>query len=98
MYFLKVTKNDLLMICAFTVSSLLMLSVPSQIAHAHQIQLFNIGGKDYLFVVGSVNEPVFIDDKSGVDFFAYTPDPKVSNGFFCKWFKTYWRVRKNSQG
>jgi hypothetical protein len=26
--------------------------------------------------VGSQNEPIFVDDKSGVDFFAYTPDPK----------------------
>ena len=43
---------------------------------AHQRQLFNIGGKDYLLVVGSQNEPVFVDDKSGVDFFAYTPAPK----------------------
>jgi hypothetical protein len=29
-----------------------------------------------LFVIGSQNEPVFVDDKSGVDFFAYTPDHK----------------------
>jgi hypothetical protein len=27
-------------------------------------------------VIGSQNEPVFVDDKSGVEFFAYTPDPK----------------------
>ncbi len=38
--------------------------------------MFNIGGKDYLLVVGSQNEPVFVDDKSGVDFFAYIPDLK----------------------
>ena len=43
---------------------------------AHQRGLFTIGGKDYLLVVGSQNEPVFVDDKSGVEFFAYTPDPK----------------------
>ncbi len=34
---------------------------------AHERQLFEIGGKDYLFIVGSLNEPVFVDDKSGVD-------------------------------
>ncbi len=27
-------------------------------------------------MMGSQNEPVFIDDKSGVDFSAYIPDPK----------------------
>ena len=84
MYFLnKVKKNDLLLICAISVSTLLMCSVPSQIAHAHQIELFNIGGKDYLFVVGSVNEPVFVDDKSGVDFFAYAPDHKDPTDSFA---------------
>jgi hypothetical protein len=37
---------------------------------------FTIGGRGYLLVMGSQNEPVFIDDKSGVDFSAYIPDPK----------------------
>src|SRR6476661_9667780 len=55
---------------------LFIFSINSQIAFAHQRELFNIGGKDYLLVVGSQNEPIFVDDKSGVDFFAYTPDPK----------------------
>ena len=56
--------------------SLLVVSLAStmQYANAHQKQLVSIGGKDYLFLVGSVNEPVFIDDKSGVEFFAYTPN------------------------
>ena len=53
-----------------------MLSVVSHSALAHQRGLFTIGGKKYLLVVGSMNEPVYVDDKSGVDFFAYTPDPK----------------------
>ena len=44
-------------------------------AFAHQRQLFTIGDKDYLFVVGSAGEPVFIDDKSGVEMFVYKPDP-----------------------
>jgi hypothetical protein len=43
-------------------------------ASAHQRQLFTIGDKDYLFVVGSLNEPIFVDDKSGVDFAAYWPN------------------------
>jgi hypothetical protein len=54
---------------------LLFASVAStQFAFAHQRQLFTIGDKDYLFAVGSVNEPVFVDDKSGVELFAYWPN------------------------
>ena len=69
-------RNDLLIVGAIGAAILLIFSINSQIALAHQRQLFNIGGKDYLLVVGSQNEPVFVDDKSGVDFFAYTPSPK----------------------
>ena len=50
-----------------------LLASTMQNVNAHQKQLVSIGGKDYLFVVGSANEPVFIDDKSGVELFAYTP-------------------------
>src|SRR5919109_846255 len=40
---------------------LLLASLTStQFAFAHQRQLFTIGDKDYLFVVGSINEPVFV--------------------------------------
>jgi hypothetical protein len=45
-----------------------------QNVYAHQKQLFTIGNDDYLFVVGSLNEPIFVDDKTGVDFAAYSPD------------------------
>lgn len=44
-------------------------------AFAHQRQLFTIGDKDYLFVVGSIGEPLYVDQKSGVELFAYWPDP-----------------------
>lgn len=46
-----------------------------QNAYAHQRQLFTISNDDYLFVVGSLNEPIFVDDKTGVDMAAYWPDP-----------------------
>src|SRR6476646_32799 len=69
-------KKFFLTFCSISTAVLLIVSINSQIAFAHQRALFNIGGKDYLFVIGSQNEPVFVDDKSGVDFFAYTPDPK----------------------
>jgi hypothetical protein len=60
-----------------TVAILLLSSscILQNIAFAHQRQLFTIGDKDYLFVVGSLGEPLYIDQKSGVDFSAFWPDP-----------------------
>lgn len=37
------------------------------LALAHEHQTFQIGDKQYIFTVGSLNEPVAVDDKSGVD-------------------------------
>jgi len=73
---MKFSKNTLLYISGCTAAALILLSIYAQYTLAHQRGLFTIGGKDYLLVLGSQNEPVFVDDKSGVDFFAYTPDPK----------------------
>jgi hypothetical protein len=42
---------------------------------AHQRQLFTIGDQDYLMIIGSLNEPVFVDDKSGLDFRVLQADP-----------------------
>lgn len=36
-------------------------------AFAHETQNFEIGSKTYSFVVGSLNEPMVVDDKSGVE-------------------------------
>jgi hypothetical protein len=47
----------------------------SPLAEAHQRQLIQIEGADYLVVVGFVNEPVFVGDKTGVDLIVRTPDP-----------------------
>jgi hypothetical protein len=44
-------------------------------AFAHERQLYTIAGQDYLFVVGSLNEPIFVDDKTGVYLRVLTPDP-----------------------
>jgi hypothetical protein len=49
--------------------------IMQNVAFAHQRQLFTIGDKDYLFVVGSLGEPLYVDQKSGVDFSAFWPDP-----------------------
>lgn len=58
------------------VSMLTLASVPSlQMSYAHQRALFTIGDKDYLFVLGSTDEPLFVDDKTSVEITAYWPDP-----------------------
>jgi hypothetical protein len=44
-------------------------------AFAHQRELYTIGGQDYLIVIGSLNEPIFVDDKSGVDLRVLRADP-----------------------
>lgn len=36
-------------------------------ASAHEHQVFEIGGKIYEFTIGSLNEPVTVDDKTGVE-------------------------------
>lgn len=37
-------------------------------ALAHEVRTYQIGGNEYTFTVGSLGEPVVVDDKSGVDF------------------------------
>jgi len=39
-----------------------------QAAAAHENQVYRIGAKTYQLTVGSLNEPVAIDDKTGLDF------------------------------
>ena len=64
------------LVIIIVVTTLLVSSfILHQGVYAHQRQLFTIGNDDYLFVVGSLNEPIFVDDKTGVDFAAYSPDP-----------------------
>jgi hypothetical protein len=47
----------------------------SQNVIAHEERLYTIGDKDYWITVGSINEPVFIDDKSGAEAFIALADP-----------------------
>ena len=49
--------------------------VTIQSALAHENRLYNIGGKDYWIAVGSINEPVYVDDKSGAEAFISLADP-----------------------
>ena len=49
-----------------TVMALLMLMSPYG-AFAHERRVYQIGAQDYTFVVGFLNEPIVVDDKSGVE-------------------------------
>ena len=59
----------------FSAISLAFLTLAPLAASAHERQVFDIGGTKYLFVVGSLNEPVAVDDKSGVDLRIKIADP-----------------------
>jgi hypothetical protein len=75
---MRIENNDrrqsLLMFGTIAAAAILLLSLNSQIALAHQRALYTIDGKDYLFVIGSLNEPVSVDDKTGVDFRGIWPN------------------------
>jgi hypothetical protein len=58
---------------AVFISSLLVAPV-LQMSYAHQRALFEINGKDYLFVIGSANEPLNVDDKTAATLDAYWPN------------------------
>lgn len=63
----------IILVGAVFISSLLVTPV-LQMSHAHQRALFDINGKDYLFVVGSANEPLYVDDKTAATLDAYWPN------------------------
>ena len=71
-------KAKFVMITTLATAAILVLSstgILQNMVFAHQRQLFTIGDKDYLFVVGSIGEPLYVDQKSGVELFAYWTDP-----------------------
>jgi hypothetical protein len=61
-----------LTLAALGLSGLLL--APSGV-HGHQRQLLQVGQADYLLVIGSLNEPVYTGDKTGVDLTVLVPDP-----------------------
>jgi hypothetical protein len=67
-------RQNLLMFGTIAAAAILLFSINSQIALAHQKALYTINGKDYLFVIGSLNEPASVDDKTGVDFRGIWPN------------------------
>lgn len=51
----------------FAVPAALSLLLSAAPALAHEHHTFRIGDHEYGFTVGSLNEPVYVDDKTGVD-------------------------------
>ncbi len=69
-------KSNLLVASILGTSMILIFaSIGAHSVSGHERRLYTIGDQDYLFVVGSMNEPAFVDDKSGVEVFASWPDP-----------------------
>ncbi len=63
-----------ILVLPLAVAAFLVITLP-QLVSAHERQVIQIGNKDYLFVVGSLNEPVVVDDKTGVDLRVLLADP-----------------------
>jgi hypothetical protein len=54
---------------------LIFASIGLHSVSGHETRLYTIGDRDYFLTVGSMNEPAFVDDKSGAELFASWPDP-----------------------
>ena len=67
----KLVQHTAIATAIMMASSLLVIST----AYGHEGRLYSIGGKDYWITVGSINEPVFVDDKSGAEAFISLADP-----------------------
>lgn len=61
----------------FSFFGVAMLAAPI-IASAHETQVFRIGDEEYQIVIGSMNEPVSVDDKSGVEFTITHPETQAA--------------------
>jgi hypothetical protein len=62
-------KPKFITISTITTAAILVLfsiGILQNVVFVHQRELFTIGDKDYLFVVGSIDEPLYVDQKSGV--------------------------------
>lgn len=67
-------KNIYLIVTGILLAAYLIILPVMQISFAHQRALFEINDKDYLFVIGSANEPLYVDDKTAVVLNAYWPN------------------------
>ncbi len=56
-----------------TIAVFFLFFVPT--ASAHERRVYTIGHNSYIFIVGSLGEPVFVDDASGVDLQVFLANP-----------------------
>jgi hypothetical protein len=70
----ELMNNIHFMLLAPVFISTLLVAPVLQMSYAHQRALFDINGKDYLFVIGSANEPLYVDDKTAATLDGYWPD------------------------
>ena len=64
LFIVKWTMNKIHLMFVGVIITLSMIMSPIlQMSYAHQRALYEINGKDYLFVIGSANEPLYVDDK-----------------------------------
>lgn len=74
--------KSIAMVSLLSISMLSLFMIGSiQLTSAHETRLYTIGDRDYFFEVGSLNEPAFVDDKSGVVLTAQFPDPSDPENF-----------------
>jgi len=74
--------NNIHLMLVGVIITISMLAAPVlQMSYAHQSALFNINGKDYLFEIGSANEPIFVDDKTNVVLEAVWPNATSPTDF-----------------
>jgi hypothetical protein len=60
-------RNKIHSICLGILFLVYVLVSPAlQTSYAHQRAIYTINGKDYLFVIGSANEPVNVDNKTNI--------------------------------
>lgn len=64
----------------YTIFVIILLFIPI-IASAHETRLIKINNTIYSFVVGSLNEPAYVDDKTGVDLRIKIADPSDARNF-----------------
>lgn len=74
-------KRTLLVLPLLTAVGLLVILFTPSLVSAHETQVFKIGNQTYLVKVGTLNEPVAVDDKSGVDLWVKTADPADPTNF-----------------
>jgi hypothetical protein len=73
--FMVMEKKSLPQVLAIVTLLVFSSVLASQNVIAHEERLYTIGNKDYWITVGSINEPIFVDDKSGAEAFIALADP-----------------------